>query len=82
MAMVKQDLSEFMCTVQNDTTSAIADTATVVKDQLKVVDLFLKILDEYWVIVLPQFWGENGGRAQILRLIEWQFIATAWPVAF
>lgn len=45
--MVKQDLSEFMCTVQNDATSAIADTATVVKDQLKVVDLFLKILDEY-----------------------------------
>ena len=34
--MVKQDLSEFMATVQEDTTCVIADTATAVKDQLQV----------------------------------------------
>ena len=34
--MVKQDLAEFVCTIQQDTSTVVADTATAVKESLKV----------------------------------------------
>lgn len=34
--MVKQDLAEFVCTIQHDTSAVVADTATAVKESLKV----------------------------------------------
>lgn len=36
MTMVKNDLSEFVCTIQHDTSTAVADTANAVKETLKV----------------------------------------------
>ena len=36
MNMVKNDLSEFVCTIQHDTSAVVADTATAVKESLKV----------------------------------------------
>ena len=36
MTMVKNDLSEFVCTIQHDTSTAVADTANAVKESLKV----------------------------------------------
>ena len=36
--MVKQDLSEFVCTIQHDTSAVVADTANAVKDSLKVLE--------------------------------------------
>ncbi|XP_078361629.1 uncharacterized protein LOC144645987 [Oculina patagonica] len=36
MNMVKQDLAEFVCTIQHDTSAVVADTATAVKESLKV----------------------------------------------
>ncbi|XP_068748602.1 BSD domain-containing protein 1-like [Montipora capricornis] len=36
MTMVKNDLSEFVCTIQHDTSSVVADTANAVKETLKV----------------------------------------------
>jgi len=34
--MVKQDLAEFVSTIQQDTSTVVADTATAVKESLKV----------------------------------------------
>ena len=34
--MVKHDLSEFVSTIQHDTSAVVADTATAVKESLKV----------------------------------------------
>ena len=36
MNMVKQDLSEFVSTIHHDTSAVVADTATAVKESLKV----------------------------------------------
>ena len=36
MNMVKNDLSEFVCTIQHDTSAVVADTATAAKETLKV----------------------------------------------
>ena len=35
--MVKQDLAEFVSTIQQDTSTVVADTATAVKESLKVL---------------------------------------------
>ena len=37
MTMVKQDLAEFVSTVQHDTSAGVADTANAVKESLKVL---------------------------------------------
>lgn len=37
MTMVKQDLAEFVSTVQHDTSAVVADTAHAVKESLKVL---------------------------------------------
>ena len=37
--MVKQDLAEFVSTIQQDTSTVVADTATAVKESLKVLDI-------------------------------------------
>ena len=39
MSMVKQDLAEFVSTIQQDTSTVVADTATAVKESLKVLDI-------------------------------------------
>jgi hypothetical protein len=36
LSLVKQDLSEFVTTIQHDTTVTVAETASNVKDKLKV----------------------------------------------
>ena len=38
--MVKHDLSEFVSTIQHDTSAVVADTATAVKESLKVTLFF------------------------------------------
>lgn len=35
--LVKHDLSEFVSTIQHDTSAVVADTATAVKESLKVM---------------------------------------------
>lgn len=39
MSLVKQDLAEFVSTIQQDTSTVVADTATAVKESLKVTVL-------------------------------------------
>ena len=38
--MVKHDLSEFVSTIQHDTSAVVADTATAVKESLKVTYMY------------------------------------------
>lgn len=38
--MVKHDLSEFVSTIQHDTSAVVADTATAVKESLKVMYMY------------------------------------------
>ena len=39
--MVKQDLAEFVSTIQQDTSTVVADTATAVKESLKVKHILI-----------------------------------------
>ena len=46
--MVKQDLSEFVCTIQHDTSAVVADTANAVKDSLKVLECMHRLSVLYY----------------------------------
>ena len=49
--MVKHDLSEFVSTIQHDTSAVVADTATAVKESLKVT---LYKLQKYSTLYSPK----------------------------
>ena len=45
--MVKHDLSEFVSTIQHDTSAVVADTATAVKESLKVTYTNCKSIESF-----------------------------------
>ena len=45
--MVKHDLSEFVSTIQHDTSAVVADTATAVKESLKVMYTNCKSIEPF-----------------------------------
>jgi len=74
--MVKQDLAEFVSTIQQDTSTVVADTATAVKESLKV---HLQHLLIFWHINHTLQVEEQLAK-QYICMIFYKLVTSSWAV--